>query len=627
MTVYSGNSTVNTFISSSTLYYNSTVGGWASIAKSSTNGFSFAIGSVGGNNASNPFWSGCHWTPPQIYLANGSPCFPRTVDFYSYTTASAPSDMYFNRFAGNDSGLGTGLRFYASGTDGGLRGLDIAANGNIGVGTTSPGAKLEVAGGAKFRSNSSYSPNIELFNTAGDTTGPYVSLYKSRASTTTTLNGDSLGSFKVHGTDTSNSLRWAASIDINQDGAAGSTFVPGRIAFNTTDTSGNISERMRIDALGNVGINETSPSSFSKLTVYGAITAGSLTSTGGSTILRGYYGSGAITTFGTEYSTGGPVIGYGVTPSTSAADSFVSSGPLSLARAAYTQSGNIHKWYSDANQTVAVGSAVTCTERMRLNASGFLGIGSSNPQQRLEIVGLINSTDGSGTNRTFIGWQSGSSYSGTGLHLINIDNSALMFGTNNTVRGFFDVNGGFFMGTMASYSRYLTRTHSDSTSASNEVGMYMDSNGRAVFHNSDGGGTADALSLYTSWGGSPGSVIAREVFRVLGNGNVQNVNSSYGSISDISLKENIVDATPKLAELMQVKIRNFNFKHDSNKTKLIGVIAQELEQIFPGLIDEDEDGIKGVKYSVFVPMLIKAVQELSAKLDEATDRISILENK
>ena len=70
----------------------------------------------------------------------------------------------------------------------------------------------------------------------------------------------------------------------------------------------------------------------------------------------------------------------------------------------------------------------------------------------------------------------------------------------------------------------------------------------------------------------------------------------------------------------------------------MGVIAQELEEIFPSMIDESEDFeeievegedgkmtkekkslgtiTKSVKYSVFVPMLIKAIQEQQAQIEE-----------
>ena len=123
------------------------------------------------------------------------------------------------------------------------------------------------------------------------------------------------------------------------------------------------------------------------------------------------------------------------------------------------------------------------------------------------------------------------------------------------------------------------------------------------------------------------------VFQVQANGNVQNTNNSYGAISDIKLKENIVDATPKLADLMQVKVRNYNLKSDPTH-KQIGVIAQELEQVFPAMVEEatdkDEEGnslgttTKGVKYSVFVPMLIKSIQELKAINDTQAETINAL---
>jgi hypothetical protein len=114
-----------------------------------------------------------------------------------------------------------------------------------------------------------------------------------------------------------------------------------------------------------------------------------------------------------------------------------------------------------------------------------------------------------------------------------------------------------------------------------------------------------------------------ECFRIESNGNVKNTNSSYGSLSDIKIKENIVDATPKLDDLLKVRIRNYNII--GQEVKQIGVIAQELEEIFPSMVDEnqdrDNDGnllettTKGVKYSVFVPILIKSIQEQQTQIE------------
>jgi hypothetical protein len=121
---------------------------------------------------------------------------------------------------------------------------------------------------------------------------------------------------------------------------------------------------------------------------------------------------------------------------------------------------------------------------------------------------------------------------------------------------------------------------------------------------------------------------------IYGNGNIQNANNSYGQISDIRLKENIVDATPKLEDIKKLKVKNFNFIGDD--LKQIGLIAQEVEEVFPGLIDEDkqpdiEDGPEGevyksVKYSVLVPMLVKAMQEQQEIIENLKTRIEQLEN-
>jgi len=121
---------------------------------------------------------------------------------------------------------------------------------------------------------------------------------------------------------------------------------------------------------------------------------------------------------------------------------------------------------------------------------------------------------------------------------------------------------------------------------------------------------------------------------IFGNGNVVNVNNSYGAISDVKLKQNIVDASPKLADLMQVQVRNYNLIGET--TKQIGVVAQELETVFPAMVDESPDKdaegndlgttTKSVKYSVFVPMLIKAMQEQQALITQLTARITALES-
>jgi hypothetical protein len=85
-----------------------------------------------------------------------------------------------------------------------------------------------------------------------------------------------------------------------------------------------------------------------------------------------------------------------------------------------------------------------------------------------------------------------------------------------------------------------------------------------------------------------------------------------------------------LEKLLQVRVVNYNLKTQPSEKRL-GVIAQELEQIFPSMIDESSDldaennplgtTTKSVKYSVFVPMLIKAMQEQQAIIESLKARL------
>jgi hypothetical protein len=159
----------------------------------------------------------------------------------------------------------------------------------------------------------------------------------------------------------------------------------------------------------------------------------------------------------------------------------------------------------------------------------------------------------------------------------------------------------------------------DGGNISNNQGAYS-----AIVASVRTGLSANKGSIMKGYGGQGGNTYN---FRIAETGNVTNTNNSYGAISDVSLKENIVDANPKLDDLMQVKIRNYNLKSDENQTKQLGVVAQELESVFPAIVETDCEGIKSVKYSVFVPILIKAMQEQQALITNLTARLELLEGK
>jgi hypothetical protein len=115
-------------------------------------------------------------------------------------------------------------------------------------------------------------------------------------------------------------------------------------------------------------------------------------------------------------------------------------------------------------------------------------------------------------------------------------------------------------------------------------------------------------------------------------GTINATSTSISAISDESLKENIRDLDEGLETVMALKPRKFDWKENKGKNNKgdRGWIAQEFEQVFPGLIEEAPDRdmenndlgtvTKTIKTSVLVPMLVKAIQELTA-------RVQYLENK
>ena len=92
--------------------------------------------------------------------------------------------------------------------------------------------------------------------------------------------------------------------------------------------------------------------------------------------------------------------------------------------------------------------------------------------------------------------------------------------------------------------------------------------------------------------------------------------TSWTANSDIRLKNinsHIENAVEKLSTLQTI---NFSYKDDKTNKQNLGLIAQEVEKIFPELIDKNGDGMLGVRYTELVPVLIKAIQEQQKEINE-----------
>ena len=257
--------------------------------------------------------------------------------------------------------------------------------------------------------------------------------------------------------------------------------------------------------------------------------------------------------------------------------------------------------------SVAVGTTIGTTEKMNLTNLGNLGLGQTSGAYKLRIL-----SDATLDNGAYI--SAGTSSSNHALYVENLAGSTPLL----TVRGDSKVG----MGTAA--ATYSLQVYGN-LATFGTVLQNVSSTGHGLLVDS-----TDGTNSYVAGGFRTNAGVYKCV--IYGNGDLANVNGSYGVYSDIKLKENIEDATPKLEDVCKLKVRNFDLKE--TKENQIGFVAQELEEVFPSLVYETddtqdkEDGsiektgekTKAIKSSVLVPILVKAIQELEARVKE-------LENK
>jgi hypothetical protein len=314
--------------------------------------------------------------------------------------------------------------------------------------------------------------------------------------------------------------------------------------------------------------------------------------------------------------------------------------------------GGNHSWYVAASGTA--GNTITVTQAMTLDADGRLALGSTsilgstnrasftNTTSAKGVLALQNTSvsgysaielyDNGGTQQGAMGWGNASvAVTGAASATYLYSTGPITFLSGGTTERARITSGGNLLVGATSQSgaaeRFLsandnqTAIVAQNTNASNVYDVLVARASRNTTNS-----TFRAITYYND-----GAATYR--FIVQDSGNVENTNNSYGAISDLKLKENIVDATPKLEKLQQVRVVNYNLIGEEQKQ--IGVIAQELEQVFPGMVsetpDRDAEGndlgttTKSVKYSVFVPMLIKAIQEQQALITDLRARVAALE--
>ncbi len=95
--------------------------------------------------------------------------------------------------------------------------------------------------------------------------------------------------------------------------------------------------------------------------------------------------------------------------------------------------------------------------------------------------------------------------------------------------------------------------------------------------------------------------------------------------SDVKLKKNIETLDNALQKITSLRGVKFNWKEDGRAD--IGVIAQEVEKVFPEVVHTGNKGIKSVEYANLIAPMIEAIKEQQKQIEELKREVETLKNK
>jgi len=222
-------------------------------------------------------------------------------------------------------------------------------------------------------------------------------------------------------------------------------------------------------------------------------------------------------------------------------------------------------------------------------------------------------TTASGYNSTAMGRQT----SASGVYSIAMGYGSEASGGVSTAMG---------QSTTASGSRStaMGRNTTASDYGSLVIGQY-NSSGSTVTSNATSFDTANTAFVI---GNGTNSSNTSDAFKVMFNGDatLSNDLTVEGDIvisSDARLKANIVSLGATLARLLLIDGKSYTMKKDGKQK--IGVLAQDIQKVFPELVSTDDRDMLAVNYQGLVPVLINALKEQDGKMKEQEKRLERLE--
>ncbi len=505
------------------------------------NGVLYLNGSKVATSGSALTFDGTNFTIPGNLQSGGNPVL------YSYNGATAGTVKAGIQLVGSDPSI----RYTVNSSEQ----MRLTSTG-LGIGTSSPGAKLEVAGNAALTGTSGY--KYVYFNIATDTN---------------TVRGGKIG--KTYDSP------WDLAIHASTGTSGGGNDAAIKFYKNNTDVSATL------DSSGNLGLGVT-PSAWSSSWKAVELAGGSLSAdTSGSSLFvyqNTYFN-------GTNY----------IYKSTAAASQ-------------YKQYAGEHLWYNAPSGTA--GNAITFTQAMTLDASGNLVVGDTSAAAKLDIVATQQAAifGSKVAQNAYTAWRYNSTtlgYVGNGSGVAagagatdfamgSTGARALVFGTNDTERARITSGGDLLVG-------QTTAINSERLGLTKNGNVFLVKNtqntgtARLVYQN--GAGTIDYFYNYAS---------SSEI------GSITNTTTAvaYNTSSDYRLKDNAQPLTGSGAFIDALKPKTWNWKADGSKG--VGFLAHEVQEVSPNSVVGEKDGEKmqAMEYgsAEFIANIIAELQSLRARV-------------
>ena len=493
-----------------------------------------------------------------------------------------------------------------------------ATNDRLGIGTSSPDADLSLLSPVY---TSGGTGNGVRFQNQNNNADAIIQSYYSGTSPSALLSG-------------ANAYLSTGATFTSFDNAKASSYAllntNGNIEFGNA-TSGNPTTKMLLDSSGNVGIGNTVASTLDAVSSSGNLVVGSGSGSEGISVYSGNTNLGSLCfadgTSGTSTYTG-------------------------------------YITYNHSNNHMEFGTGGG-TERMRINSSGKVGIGTTSPSALLDVAYgdyqnsgalRIGADIGTNTSRTNSTRKIGTL---TVPHYTTAEDDIVVFlQDSDTGRADLTIGGGSASFNSPSLINFFTSTDgtaygTERMRINNSGKLFMGTTGALVsgsenytFLSTGHGATIKAanipLFLWTQEATTYGNVPLASFYHGTGTsvGAITTSGSAtqYTTSSDYRLKENVNYTYDATTRLKQLKPARFNWISDEDNTEVDGFLAHEVQSVVPEAVVGNKDDVysaeeaeymvainagdikpQSIDESKLVPLLVKTIQELEA-------RITTLEN-